>query len=124
MELYLDTSESSTIKIAIKKDDLVLFEKSLEAKYQQSEKLLIAIDDLLTKNNVKLVEIKKIIVKESGEGFSSLRIGVVTANALAYGLGIPVEGITGKSIELGSFNIVKPEYNSEPNIGAQLKIKD
>ena len=89
----------------------------LEAKYQQSEKLLPAIHELLKSNNIDISKIERIKVNDKGEGFSSLRIGIVTANALAYALGIEVAGVNGGSIKTKDFSMVKPKYNQEPNIG-------
>lgn len=118
MELYIDTSKNDLIRIAIENDGVVLFENSLEAKYSQAEKLLPAIQDLLKSAKIDLKSIEKIKVKETGEGFSSLRIGVVTSNALAYGLGIPIEGEEKENkLVAGDFEIILPKYNKEPNIG-------
>ena len=77
--------------------------------------------------------IKGIIVENKGGSFTALRIGIVTANALGYALGIPVasskfpekasgpRGFTGKvkSLKLKNstkYSVVMPEYEKEPNI--------
>ncbi|MFH0973018.1 MAG: hypothetical protein V1768_03475 [Patescibacteria group bacterium] len=89
----------------------------------QAEKLLPAIDKLLKKNKIKLSDIKKIQVENQGGSFTALRIGVVTANALGYALGIPVEGtqklenrqqITDSRNQKSknNFSVVEPIYTS------------
>ncbi|MFA6393754.1 MAG: hypothetical protein WCW25_02695 [Patescibacteria group bacterium] len=137
----------------------VIVKKIIKARYQQAEKLLPLIDSVLNSYKRKITEIAKkkknyelriknygfitmIEVVNRGGTFTSLRIGVATANALGYALNVPVVGISedgminvltgsknskfphfakaprGKQI-LNSkfdFDIVAPEYDKEPNI--------
>ena len=70
---------------------------------------------------IKLDDLTAITVASKGDastGFTALRIGVVTANALGYGLGIPVRGLGGKvkSKRLSGFDVTRPIYNRKPNI--------
>ena len=68
---------------------------------------------------------KKIKVENYGGSFTSLRIGVITANALAYALKIPVEAnskINHKNKKFGLYSIVEPVYDREPNIGISKKM--
>ncbi|MFH1661835.1 MAG: hypothetical protein ABIA02_01945 [Candidatus Falkowbacteria bacterium] len=121
MILYINTTQGNDIEITIKKGDKIIATKKFSAKYRQAEKLLPEIDKLLSaqggsalggKN--KLDEIKKIEVENKGDentSFTALRIGVVTANALGYALGVPVN-----ADKVKDFSIVKPVYNKEPNI--------
>ncbi len=117
MELYINTSKNEYFSIAILKDGQIVDEITKKAKFRQSEKLLSAINDILKANKISLKTIKKIKVESSGEGFSALRIGVVTANALAYALMIRVEKVDGESVQTKNFSMVRPKYASEPNIG-------
>ncbi len=118
MMLSIDTSNNEIIKLALEKDGQLVCVKKIEAKYRQSEKLLVSIDEMLRENGIVLNDLEQILVNESGEGFSSLRIGIVTANALAYALGIPVADSHG-IVEPNSdgFGLVRPQYAKEPNIG-------
>lgn len=73
--------------------------------------------------------IRRIVVHAGPGGFTALRIGVTTANALAYALGIPVVGITGAVKDLyellatsqtaapAASGIAVPEYDKPPDIG-------
>lgn len=62
-------------------------------------------------------------------GYSTLRVGVTTANALAYALGVPIMGVSGEVTDLAQLldngnnlpaaanNVVVPVYAKPPNIG-------
>ncbi|HPW05950.1 MAG TPA: hypothetical protein PLA05_03260, partial [bacterium] len=65
----------------------------------------------------------EIRVQNEGGSFTSLRIGVLTANALAYALGIPVTPLNGgKSFKFVGGQAVRPKYQSEPNIGKKVML--
>jgi len=90
----------------------------IKAPRQQAEKLLPLIEKLMLKHNFSWPQIKEIRVNNKGGSFTSLRIGVLTANALAYALGIPANDLNGgQSFRFSGGQAVKPEYESEPNIG-------
>ena len=137
MILYINTikNDSTKIEIGIFKDGKKIAGREVRARYAQAEKLLPLIDKLLKgqkisagkaglkkKSQMGLALIKEIAVVNKGGSFTSLRIGVVTANALGYALGIPVseaseDGQTaGPRKKLGKFSIVQPKYYKEPNI--------
>lgn len=112
MELFIDTTRGSVIRIELNKNDKIVAFCEFDAKYSQAEKLLPSIDKLIKENNLILDDLKNIKVSNYGGGFTALRIGIVTANALAYSLGIPVYGTHGE--KKGDF--VVPFYDREPNI--------
>jgi len=126
MTLYINTTTHDEIIISLMNNEAVLAEKKISAPRQQSEKLLPAIDKLLSVQKVKLSQLKKIIVANQGGSFTSLRIGVITANALAYALKIPVEAYPKTNIKnkkFSEYSIVEPIYDREPNIGISKKPK-
>lgn len=125
MTLYINTTLRDEIIISLKDGDKILATKSINAPRAQAEKLLSAIDRLLKSKKIKLSDLKKIIVANYGGSFTSLRIGVITANALAYALKIPViaENKVKKNKEFSSYSIVEPIYDREPNIGISKKPK-
>ncbi len=92
MILFIDTTENIA-KIALGKKSRLIDAYSWNAKMKQSEELLIEIDKLLSKNNVNLADLKGIIVVCGPGGYTGLRVGISCANALAFGLGIPIKGI-------------------------------
>lgn len=103
--------------------------KKIKAPRQQAEKLLPGIANLLKQKNIALKEIKKIQVVSVGGSFTSLRIGVITANALAYALNISIEAVDNdgnilpeqKLKKFATYKIVSPQYDREPNIGISKK---
>lgn len=98
---------------------------------------LVGTQKALKENGVTLESLKGIVVNSGPGTFSSLRSGIVVANTLSFGLGIPVVGIpmpderpVVQTAALGIIevakakveDIVSPEYGSEPNI-SQPKTK-
>jgi len=118
MILYINTIKEGAkyIELIIYKGEKILAKFKIKAERRQSEKLLSSIDKILKNNNIKIDNINKIVVANKGEGFTSLRIGVATANALAFALGINIEGESGKVLNRKGLKIIKPKYVKEPNI--------
>lgn len=126
MILYINTANHDEIILELRQGGDVLAKKKITSKRTQAEKLLPAVDQLLKAQKIKLSDLKKIVVANQGGSFTSLRIGVMTANALAYALKIPVEAEpkTGlKNKKFGRYSIVEPIYDREPNIGISKKPK-
>ncbi|MFA4834029.1 MAG: hypothetical protein WC619_04275 [Patescibacteria group bacterium] len=124
MILYLDTTKGNKIEIALREGNMILVQKEFEAKYSQAEKLLPEIKKMLAEKKIKLSAISEIVIanKSGAEtGFTALRIGVVIANALGYGLGVPVRGLGKKtrSKRFSQFDVIEPIYNKNPNITEQ-----
>ena len=117
MELIINTPDQEKVSITIASKGRVVEKKEFKARYEQSEKLLPSIEKLLKNNNFKLLDITKIKVNDKGESFSALRIGIATANALGFALGVPVTNLKGENEEIvEKFSLVKPKYNKKPNI--------
>ena len=115
MDLYINTASQEKVIISLKLGEIV-FDKEFPANFNQAEKLLPEVEKLLKKAGKDLGDIKRIRVANQGGTFTSLRIGIVTANALAYALGIPVADEQGKSQQVQGLEVVEPKYNHEPNI--------
>lgn len=113
MDLHIDTSVNPIIRLSLKINDRIIIEKEFEAKYRQAEKLLGAVEEMLVKKGISLADLEKIFVAEKGDSFSALRIGVITANSLAFALGIPVNG---QKMDENGVGTVIPIYDRVPNI--------
>ncbi|HBA36471.1 TPA: hypothetical protein DCZ15_01190 [Candidatus Falkowbacteria bacterium] len=135
MILYINTAGHDEIVIALYKSGFVadsdslavkpLARRQIKAPRQQAEKLLPAIARMLASKKIKLSALKKIVVANRGGSFTSLRIGVITANALAYALKIPVEAEARrgkKNKKFAAYSIVEPIYDREPIIGIAKKL--
>jgi len=125
MTLYINTVTNKEIILSLASGEKTIAFKKIPAERQQAEKLLPAIDKLIIKSGKKLKALKKIVVADQGGSFTSLRIGVLTANALAYALSIPVVGESGAKSQkrVAGLTLVAPIYGAEPNIGKAKKSK-
>jgi tRNA threonylcarbamoyladenosine biosynthesis protein TsaB len=132
MYLYINTTERDYISIAILDDDKVIKKKKVKSVRKHSEKLLKSIEQVLSSSKKTMQDIKGIIVVKGPGSFTSLRIGITTSNALAFGLGVPIVGIDNdvdytatpsKLFAKKSKNssIILPEYGSEPHITKSKK---
>ncbi len=111
MKLYISTASHTTIILELRSGKAVVVRKECEAAHRQAEKLLPEIEAMLKKTKHNIKDIKQIIVENKGEGFTALRIGVATANALSYALGVAVS-----TPEKGRATLAIPEYSKEPTI--------
>lgn len=116
MDLYIDTADKLKTCLELKKTGEVLASHTIQNNFDQAEKLLTGIDRLLLDNDLTKADLTKIYVNSQGDSFTALRIGVITANALAYALGIPVFNFDGQNISKDNLNFVVPEYSQEPSI--------
>lgn len=116
MNLIIDTSDSRVINLKLMAGGRVWKKKKLLAGRRQAEKLLPAIDKLRREAGIDLKELEKIQVAHRGDSFTSLRIGILTANALAYALGLKVETwpFDRKRIKkMDGFDIALPQYHHD-----------
>lgn len=88
------------------------------------------IETLLKKHGKKLQDVEGIVCLSGPGSFTGLRIGLSVANALAYGLQIPIVGSSGNTWQKEGIDklssgqnekIVIPEYGQEPHITQQKK---
>ena len=140
MILYIDTTNGTHIVIALSDKDNIIARRKLKAQHRQAEKLLPAIDKLISKvhKNVDLTSLTGIVVVSGPGPFTATRIGVTTANALAYGLNIKIMSLRAddfdstadmvvkgsqklKKAKLGG--VIEPFYEREPNITISKKLK-
>lgn len=120
MILYINTTPNDFFELGLKAKGGFIDKRKHESRRTQSEKLLPAIVKLLKDNKLELSDLHGIEADNRGGSFTSLRIGLATANALAYALAIPAAGESGwaKRIKSGEsgFKVVKPEYAGRPEI--------
>ena len=116
MILKIDTTKGDNVLISLIDGKKIVAKKSFLAPRLQAEKLLPAIEKIIKDCGINLKQIKKIEAANIGGRFSALRIGVVTANALGYALGVPVAGSDQKKKKAGKIQIVVPRYDREPSI--------
>lgn len=131
MILYINTSVRENLEFAlVDKGKVFLFKRKVGIR--QAEKALFLLDNFLKKSKYKLTSIKKIVVNRGPGSFTSVRLGIVLANTLSFGLKIPLAGIYNSELEkeedylkLSKFKFskefVKPYYDREPDITKSKK---
>ena len=101
-------------------------EKVITDKNQLSETILIEIDQILKKSNIKKSDLAAIVANVAPGSYTGARIGITTANFLAFSLDIPIfptidETLSKKYLSelkiTGEFNApVLPTYKAPPFI--------
>ncbi|MBL7058288.1 hypothetical protein ISS03_03030 [Patescibacteria group bacterium] len=82
--LNIDTSNKDSINLSLSKSKKLIDSINTISEFKQTEILLTSIDDILTRNSCNAENLNSITINNSGSSFTSLRIGVVTVNALNY----------------------------------------
>ncbi|MBN1779265.1 MAG: tRNA (adenosine(37)-N6)-threonylcarbamoyltransferase complex dimerization subunit type 1 TsaB [Candidatus Buchananbacteria bacterium] len=130
MILFIDTADLKQLTIAVVQKDKIVDKKIISAQYRQSEKLLPGIDQLLRKNKLNLKKLTGLAVVVGPGPFTAIRIGIATANALAFSLNLPILSLDKKDIvdinQLPDLiskknhkkisKLAVPKYGKEPNI--------
>ena len=88
-KLVLSIDTTDNLKTIVKLGKTKIIEKY---KSPREQKLLILIKQALEKTNTSLKEIREIKVNTGPGSFTGIRVGVSVANALAWSLGIKVNG--------------------------------
>lgn len=123
-------TEKPEAEAAIYKDSKLMAEHSWQAHRQLAESLHAQIKKLLEANNLELDDLEGVVVYKGPGSFTGLRIGISTANALAYGLNVPIVGKTGANWQeegLGELKLghkvqsVIPEYGSPAHVTTPKK---
>ena len=131
MILLIHTADEKQVIVGLVKAGKMIAKKQLAAPYRQAEKILGQIDILLKKQSLDLKKIKGLVVVSGPGPFTALRIGVTTANTLAWALKIPIAqvkltefkdlaelaDVAEKKIKKAKLkSIIEPFYDKEPNI--------
>lgn len=91
--LAIDTA-SSVSSVAVASEGKLRAEVTIEAGRTHSETLLSHIEGALSFAGVERSALRGIAVSIGPGSFTGLRIGLATAKAIAYGLGIPLVGVS------------------------------
>lgn len=125
MYLYLNTTERDSFRVALVDKGVVKKDKTISSARAHSEKLLKTINQLLVQTKKSVKDIAGIAVVQGPGSFTSLRVGITTANALGFALDIPVVGVSPETepAKVARFfnkktakRIVLPKYGSAPHI--------
>ena len=114
--LGIETSTYSG-SIALADGDALTGEYFFNAGPSHTEKLVPSIDMLLSDCGVAKPDLEGIAVSLGPGSFTSLRVGISSAKALAYALKIPVTGVS--SLEVLAYNALLSERTIVPVIDAR-----
>ncbi len=84
-------------ELYVYKDQLKLAEHKWQAHLKLAETLNSEIEEILNKSSISYDQLDGITVYKGPGSFTGLRIGVSVANALAYGLQVPIVSRSGKN---------------------------
>ena len=132
MILFINTSKTNLIQLKLILNNKVIDQLESHEEFRQSELLLSMIDKIFKKNKVRLPSLKYLAIVTGPGAFSALRLGIATANAMAWALNIPIIELNSDEASLGDKELVKliarkskltksfkqavPKYGKEPNI--------
>ncbi len=91
--LALDTATTRAVVAIGRADGGRLGLTAWRVGYRHGEELLPAIERLLREVEVSLAQLTGIVAGTGPGAFTGLRVGLATAKALAYALGLPIAGI-------------------------------
>jgi len=127
MIITIKTSDNPTEICLLDNDGKVVNKRVWNAERNLARDLLGEIEKLFARNDLakKWEDLTGVIVFRGPGSFTGLRIGITTANAIAYGREVPVVGTTGdnwlasglkKLTDGQNDKIVLPEYGAPPRI--------
>ncbi len=91
--LALDTSTPDVV-LALVENNQVMFEQVFWSGTGHSEQILAQIDAALSLVSWRVEELEAMVVGQGPGSFTGLRVGVATAQGLAWALGIPLFGVS------------------------------
>ncbi len=113
-------------EIGLYEDEAQLAYEVWQAHRQLAETINIKIEQLLKSQGKRLEDLQAIVCYKGPGSFTGLRIGISVANAMAYGLEIPIVGVAEEDkwlqrgieriISSEDDKIVVPEYGAPAHI--------
>jgi len=135
MILVINTSnENAYIGIY---DKVLVAELSWNTGKTLSADLLNKFSELFMKANLEIEKVTGIIISSGPGSFTGLRIGISTANTIAYSLNIPIVGVSGnkntdelfsegrtllKKENKGFVSPLEPFYGTQPSVTISKKV--
>lgn len=114
--LAIDTSSSAT-GVALAVNGAVVASSTVIKAYRHSENLFSRVDEVLAKGEVAREGLAAIAVTVGPGSFTGLRVGIATAKGLAFGLDIPIVGVSSlralAAPHIGFHGVVAPAVDAK-----------
>lgn len=91
MVLHINTKDQKKVTVSLKINGKVAESLSAENEYG-SQVLLPLISKILDRKKLMFSDLERVEVETGPGSFTGIRVGVSSANALGFALGIPVNG--------------------------------
>ncbi len=122
--LFIDSSDRDRIALKLVEQGSIVATLERQSRDGHSVTITPTIQTLFRRAKRNPTDISGVAVVEGPGPFTAVRVGVVVANALAWSLGVPVQGITQSEFEHGAtrkqktkkWKPIMPVYGAEPNI--------
>lgn len=101
MNLFINTCSDQLILALI--EDSIIDEIREENNNTLSDKIMVLLNDLINRNNIKISEIQKIFIVTGPGSFTGIRIGLTIAKIISFSFNIPLIQIS--NLELLSSSI-------------------
>ena len=88
-------TDSPTAEVYVYSDNEVVVSRVWEAHRTLARDVLRVCSEACEEAGITLQQIMGVIIYQGPGSFTGLRIGVTTANTMAYSLSIPIVGVTG-----------------------------
>jgi tRNA threonylcarbamoyladenosine biosynthesis protein TsaB len=108
MILIISTIGRNIIELGLSGDKTQIFQYETD---DQSRDLLVKTNELLKDEKLTLSDIKAIAVNRGPGSFTGVRVGITTANTLAWSLDILVIGYLDGKLEDGLNNIIEKKFS-------------
>ena len=108
MILIISTTERDKIELGLADKTTDFFEYATK---NQSQDILIKIDELLKSKKLSLKDVAAIVVNQGPGSFTGVRVGITVANTLAWSLDIPVVGYADGKLEDAISNIADQKFS-------------
>lgn len=102
--LAIDTSNQA-MSIAVMENEKLIGELTTNLKRNHSERLMPAIDALMTELGLDIQEIERVAVAKGPGSYTGLRIGVTTAKTLAWTLNKELVGVSSLKVLAGNVSL-------------------
>lgn len=91
--LFIDTSRSDVIRVALKRDSGSRITKERDITVAKAQEALPLIEELLVQSDHTVEDITEIRVNTGPGSYTGLRVGVAIANMLGALLGVPINDL-------------------------------